>query len=150
MEKTFKLWSHTQEVKVTGDLNDQIKKICNIDTHLFLLSTKNLLYHGRVITRGSTQEVCLELVEGLKLIDIDSCNKFLYGVDEGGRVFKYTEKFEVISEIKLIEEAKICVHGHIGMKRKLKVDRIAVGQYGHLYITDNGQLWASGKENWGT
>lgn len=144
MEDALQLWNFTRKVKIKGDITHSVKKIANIGNHLYLLGSNQFLYHGVTQTFEDIEILYLEVAEGFKLIDIDCCSKFLYAIDDCGRVWKYTEDLEVINEIKLIEDAKTCVHGHMGAKRKLKVEKISVGQYGVLFVTDSGQLWASG------
>ncbi|GJQ66990.1 hypothetical protein Trydic_g7984 [Trypoxylus dichotomus] len=90
------------------------------------------------------EEIHLARYDGLLLKDIDCVEDYLYGIDLNGRIFKYTENLVCLKEIMLIEDTKPCSHGNSGTKFKMKVDKISVGIYGILFITENGQLWASG------
>ncbi|XP_017773870.1 PREDICTED: alsin isoform X2 [Nicrophorus vespilloides] len=136
------IWDGTKKLKLLGNLNETIKKLCNIGNHIYLLTTNNNFYHGYI--DEATDEIQLELVESLNLKDIDCCDSVLYAVEVSGKVQTYSESIEHVGEIMLIEESKTCFHGHTGAKCKMKVDKLAVGNYGGLFITENGQLWASG------
>lgn len=140
MASNSQLWNLTQNIEIKGDLTGNIKKISNLSDRVYLLSVSNNLFYGVV---NKHNKIAFVAHETIKAIDIDCCNEFLYVVDESGRVFKYSDNMELVCEVKLIEESKMCIHGH-SIKCKMKVDKISVGQFGILYITDSGQLWASG------
>lgn len=144
MEHKVKLWNYTKKVDILTDLSENIKKICNINNHLYLLSENNNLYHGEIEKIDSNESLDVKLVDELNFVDIGSNDKYFYGVDEYGRVFKCTEDLKILQEIELIEESKICMHGIKGMKCKMRVEKMSVGGFGILFVTDSGQLWASG------
>lgn len=144
MEDILQLWNSTQKVDVKGDIGHPVKRLTHIENQLYLLTTNNNLYYGALQSTDNGEQLRLQLWEGSKFTDIDCDNKFLYAIDEVGRVWKYTDKIEAVCEIKLIEDSKMCVHGHAGVKKKMRVEKISVGQFGILFITDCGQLWATG------
>ncbi|XP_022918899.1 alsin isoform X2 [Onthophagus taurus] len=141
----FFLWNLSNKLQLRNEIPEKIKKITSISNHIYILTTANNLYHGFIKTNELEQEqLSVVKVDGVLLKDIDCSNSELFGVDLSGKVLKYTDNLEIIKEILLIEDSKPCPHGSIGTKFKMKVEKLSVGLYGNLYITDNGQLWASG------
>lgn len=143
MSKIY-LWNLLNKLDIQCEIQDKIKRITNCGNHLYVLTHANVLFHGTIKDNEDREEIYLTKQDGMLLKDIDSAEEFLYGVDLNGRVFKYTENLICIKEIMLIEDAKPCSHGNTGTKFKMKVDKISVGVYGILFITESGQLWASG------
>lgn len=141
MLNDFNLWDSTDIINVNCDnICKNIKKICNIEDHLYLLTNTNQIYHGLVIKN----DLNLNLQRNIQAIDIDCCCKYVYIVQEDtGCVYKYTKDLELIHEIELLDECRICIHGN-SIKCKVKVKTICVGEFGILYVTETGQLWASG------
>ncbi|CAH0557543.1 unnamed protein product [Brassicogethes aeneus] len=138
------LWVLNENVEIRREIGESVIKISNIGNHLFLLTINNNLYHGVVEKNEHRQAyIDLEYVRDLKLVDIDSCKEFLFTVNKDGSLFKCRETLEVVNEIELVEEY-LCARGHNATKCKQKVQSIAVGEYGKLFITDSGQLWGSG------
>lgn len=144
MVNKFRLWNSTEIVEINCDnICENVKKICNIDNHLYFLTSKNQLYHGLL----ENNEINLYLYQDIQAIDIDCCCKYVYIVEEEtGFVFRYSENLELINEIELLEESRICIHGN-SIKCKMKVKMIASGEFGILFVTEMGQLWASGQMN---
>lgn len=143
MSKVF-LWNLVNKLDIESEIQDKIKKITNIENHLYVLTYSNILLHGVIKVTDDREVVHLTKHDGLFLKDIDCVEDLLYGIDLNGRVFKYTENLICLKEILLIEDSKPCSHGSTGTKFKMKVDKISVGVYGILFITENGQLWACG------
>lgn len=142
MISSLKLWKCINPVDVkVNEIPDGIIKLASINDNLFILSANFKLYHGEVDTE--TNLVVLEEIHDLELLDISSCNLYLYTVSVTGEVHKRNSKLEIISEIQLNEEIQ-CKHGNTGIRRKLKVRNIYVNKFGQLYITETGELWASG------
>ncbi|KAK9869445.1 hypothetical protein WA026_003200 [Henosepilachna vigintioctopunctata] len=137
------LWSLNENIEIRSDITESIIKISNVDNHLYVLTKNFNLYHGIVENMNSTPHVKLTLCESLKIIDIDSCKDQIYIVDLEGSVFKCNTDLDIICEILLIEDY-LCSRGHSGNKCKKKVNKIAVSEYGQLFITEYGDLWASG------
>lgn len=143
MSKIF-LWNLVNKLDIQSEIQDKIKKITNIENHLYVLTHSNTLFHGIVNATEDQEEIYLIKQDGVLFKDIDGMEDFFYGIDLNGRVLKYTENLVCLKEIMLIEDSKPCTHGNSGTKFKMKVDKISVGIYGILFITESGQLWASG------
>ncbi|EFA04485.1 alsin isoform X1 [Tribolium castaneum] len=143
MANNIRLWNLTQTVQLQTDIKESIKKISNIDNHLYIQTTSNCLYHGIVQTSENSSSLTLDYCEDWKVIDLDCCKDSLYVVDIDGNVYKCTKNLEKCSEICLLEDYQ-CSRGHTGTKCKMKVSKIAVGEYGQLFVTDWGHLWAMG------
>lgn len=144
----FKLWNTVTEVEIIDGPTDSVIKFADIKSTLFLLTVNFELYHGvleDVEEDGRRQRMILKSYEDGKFRSIDSCDGFLYVIDLEGRVFKFTESLELVEEIVLWEEVKTCNHGCSTTNFKVKVAKLAVGGFGILFVTDNGQLWACGK-----
>ncbi|KAK9739210.1 MORN repeat [Popillia japonica] len=121
MSKVF-LWNLVNKLDIESEIQDKIKKITNIENHLYILTYSNILLHGVIKVTDDREVVHLTKHDGLFLKDIDCVEDLLYGIDLNGRVFKYTENLICLKEILLIEDSKPCSHGS----------------------TENGQLWACG------
>lgn len=141
----FNLWNLTKPIEIRTKIDESITKISNIGNHLYLQTTNNLLYHGIVQFDEENSISYLELdnCDDWKIIDIDCCNDNLYLVDVDGNVYRCTKNLEKIAEICIFEDFH-CPRGHTGTKCKIKIAKIAVGEYGQLFTTDVGHLWASG------
>lgn len=138
------LWSITDSIQIYEEIHDDIIKICNIDNHIFLLTNKHTLFHGCIEKIDNILQLNLIKYTDHYFLDID-CSEFnVYVVELEGKVFKLTEDLKICCEISLAEEPKCCSHGHTISKNHLKVANIAVGGLGILFITNTGELWASG------
>ncbi|KAK5645739.1 hypothetical protein RI129_004203 [Pyrocoelia pectoralis] len=139
------LWNKTDQINLISEVNENILKIANIENHLYLLTVTHHLYHGIVEDiKGQQQQLQLQLYQDVQFKDIDSCQKYLYVIDLEGSVFKYNSDLQLLQEILLLNESKVCSHGHCAVKFKMKVESLAIGPFGNLFVTNNGQLWGSG------
>lgn len=143
MENVY-LWSNTDLIKICEDISDDIVKISNIDNHIFLLTNSNNLYHGCIEKIDNILQLNLIKYTDHRLTDIECSEAHVYIVTVEGKVFKLGEDLKLCSEVILAEEPKCCSHGHCIAKTKLRVSNIAVGEFGILFITTCGELWASG------
>lgn len=142
----IKLWMFNESVDIiSSNITESITKISNIGNHLYFLTANNRLYQGNIEKNEEDGKnvIKIELVDGLTLIDIDACKQSVFIVDADGNVFRCSENLDIINEISLVEEYT-CSRGHNGTKNKKKVRNIAVGEYGQLYVTQEGELWGSG------
>ncbi|XP_063922367.1 alsin isoform X2 [Zophobas morio] len=137
------LWNLTQSIDLQTELKESVTKISNIENHLYIQTSSNCLYHGTVQTKENVSYLELECCEEWKVIDVDCCKDSLYVVDIEGNVFKCTKNLEKCSEITLVEDYQ-CSRGHTGTKCKMKVGKISIGAFGHLFVTESGHLWAMG------
>lgn len=137
-----RLWNSINPIHIKNDIPESILKISNINNHFYVLTGKGNLYHGEV----QLEENCIrfEKENELDLVDIDSCDSHLYTVNRNGEVYRRNSDLEIVNEIALVEETKTCLHGHSDIKCKLKVKKICINKFGKLFITESGQLWASG------
>ena len=138
------IWNTTNKLDLLSDVTDGVKKISNIADHLYLVTCNNDLYHGIVEVVENREQIRLVKHNGIKTKDLDCSDEHVYVVDVNGKVIVCTENLEVVKEIVLVEDSKFCAHGQCGTKFKMKVDKISIGRYGILFLTDNGQLWAMG------
>lgn len=138
------LWSTNNIVKICEEIEDNIIKISNIDNHLFLLTNSNNLYHGCIEKIDNILELHLLKYTEHFIKDIECSEEYVYIVDLDGRVYKLTEDLKTSIQIHLTIEPKCCSHGHCDTETNLKVRNLAVGNFGILFITTCGQLWACG------
>lgn len=144
MATNIRLWNLTKPIEVNDEIKESITKITNIENHIYLQTSNNHLYHGEIQTdEDNISTLQLQCSPELRVLDIDSCQDNLYIVDQEGSVFKCSKNLEKITEIHLYEDYH-CTKGHTGMKCKMKVHKIAISDYGQLFITEQGHLWASG------
>ncbi|XP_065164846.1 alsin isoform X2 [Atheta coriaria] len=143
MDKIY-IWNGKKKIKLLNNINETVKKLCNINDHLYLLTSTNKFYHGNIEIVEDEEQVTFQLSDAFRPQDIDCKADTLYIVDQNGKVLSYNEDLEFQSEITLVEDARTCFHGHTASRFKMKVSKISVGEYGGLFITENGQLWGSG------
>ncbi|RZC33156.1 alsin [Asbolus verrucosus] len=143
MASNISLWHLTKSIEVRTEIKESITRISNIENHLYLLTANNYLYHGIIQTNEDVHYLELECYDDWKVIDIDCCKDSLYVVDIEGSVFRCTKNLEISNEICLIEDYQ-CSRGHTGTKCKMKVSKLSIGEYGQLFVTEFGHLWASG------
>ncbi|XP_077297979.1 amyotrophic lateral sclerosis 2 [Arctopsyche grandis] len=123
--------------------NERPSKITVIENEMFILSYNCNLY--RVNLESPEDSLKLEKIPGVNAIDITSSNSQLLYVDTHGQVFKCDPKScDSRQEIVVKEDAESCSHGHKTPSRKIKIKYITGGGFGVLYISDYGELWASG------
>ncbi|XP_050306571.1 alsin [Anthonomus grandis grandis] len=138
------LWICNKSIKLTNAFPKSVKKIANINNHLYLLTNDNDLYQGFVQTNENNEHfVQLYQVEQIKPLDIDSSNDCLYIVNSEGTGLACNEDLKVIKELTLCEPYQ-CSLGHNCQTYKIKIKRIVANDFGILYISENNQLWASG------
>lgn len=141
MTNSFLLWNYQNPIKVDTDISESVLKIASINKHLFVLTVTHQLYQGEV----DGNHVRLEKCKDTDILDIDSCNNYLYTVNTNGEVHKRDENLQIINHIHLYEDSKTCLHGHNDTNKcPVPVSRISVNKFGHVFITTSGQLWASG------
>lgn len=141
---SFRLWDSRNVIKIINDIPDSIIKIRNISKHLYILSANYQLYHGEIDVKNNLIEF-IKYKQDANIVDISSCNTFLYIVNACGEVYKLNEYLEVLGEVCLYEEPKRCTHGHVDSKKcKVQITKISFNKFGKIFITDTGQVWASG------
>lgn len=141
MTNSFLLWNYQNPVEIDTNISDGVLKIASINKHVYILTVTHQIYHGII---DDHNHLTLEKYDGLEILDIDSCNNFLYTVNIEGEVHKRDENLQIVSELCLFDESKSCLHGHVDVKIKVPVRKIAINKFGQVFITDTGQLWAAG------
>nr|CAD7455674.1 unnamed protein product [Timema tahoe] len=140
------LWQGLHKIIVTFETSEpcaEVRKICHVNTHMFALTKSHSLYCGKIENGEDSYSVHLKKTN-ISAIDI-SCNKnSLYFVNDVGQVFRTTESLDTYEEIVLKEDAKCCVHGYKTPGHKVKVKNVSVSDTSCLFVTESGQLWASG------
>lgn len=134
-------WNGIKHIELSSENNliDRPLKIVVIENQIFILSYNHNLYRANV-----TECLKFEKLLGISAIDITSNNGYLLYVDTHGQVFKYDFKCDTRQEIIVKENSESCTHGHKTPNRKVKIKSIVGGGFGILYISEGGQLWASG------
>ncbi|XP_043251170.1 alsin isoform X2 [Colletes gigas] len=150
MEKYMHLWKGVDKLSYTfGDKpNGIICKLVTIKDHIFVATTSNNLYHGEVLfPEDSPSSLVLKRAQ-FDVVDIASNSEHLFIVDNNGHVLKINpQDMSVEHTIILKEEITCCSHGYKQENKILKVKSVAANDYGMLFVTENGQLWASGNQS---
>ncbi|XP_067007576.2 alsin [Anabrus simplex] len=144
------LWLGHERISVqysSPEILDYVVKICSVNDSVFVLTKNKSLYYGKVEQRLDSPFLCLSK-SSVCALDIAINSSKLYFVSGDGNVYKTCPgDFENVEEIVLKEDAKCCIHGFKTPGHKVKVKSIAVTDKGCLFVTDNGQLWASGEHS---
>ncbi|XP_063216090.1 alsin isoform X2 [Bacillus rossius redtenbacheri] len=140
----FHLWHHLNKIVVkhaSSNSCTEVQKLCCISEHIFVLTSSHSLFCGEY--DANSQCVTLQQTD-ISAVDI-SCNRdSLYFVSCAGRLFRTGAALRGMEEIALREDVRCCMHGYTTPGRDVKVRHVAAGDEGCLYVTDAGQLWASG------
>lgn len=142
MTNSFLLWNYQNPIQIDSNISQSVLKVASLNKHVYILTVAHQLYHGEI---DDGNRLVLEKHDGPEIVDIDSCNNYLYTVNADGEVHKRDVNLSIVNEICLYEESKSCLHGHVDTNRcKVPVRRISINKFGQVFITDTGQLWASG------
>lgn len=138
MENTF-FWKGLNEINVSieNNIKDEIIKISNIKDHIYILTTKYNLYHG--VIENINEQLQLHLIKSdIQATNIACSSQYLYLIDTNGSILKISEDLQEREEIifKSEDEIKACKH--------IKIKHMNVNDYGCLFVTENGELWALG------
>lgn len=142
MSNSFLLWQYQNPIQIDTNISDSVVKITSINKHVYILTVAHQIYHGVV---DDANHVTLEKHDESEIIDIDSCANYLYTVNIEGEVHKRDQDLKILNELCLFEESKSCLYGHVDSRKiKIPVKNISINKFGQVFITDSGQLWASG------
>ncbi|XP_014478813.1 PREDICTED: alsin [Dinoponera quadriceps] len=147
MERHMHLWRDADKLSFTfGDKpNGVICKLVTIKDHIFVATTTSNLYHGEVSFQNDTCSVITFRRAQFDVIDVASNSEHLFIVNTNGHVLKVNpQDMSVVDTIILKEEVKYCSHGFKEENEIVKVKSVAVSDQAALFVTENGQLWASG------
>ncbi|XP_076647419.1 amyotrophic lateral sclerosis 2 [Halictus rubicundus] len=149
MQKHMHLWKGVD--KVLYSFNDKpcgiISKLVTIKDHVFVTTTSNNLYYGEVSFTENESPILIFNSAPFNVVDIASNSEHLFIVDINGYVLKVNpQDMSVIDTIILKEEIKCCSHGYKQENEILKIKSIAVNDQAALFVTEEGQLWASGNQ----
>ncbi|CAK9829874.1 ALS2 [Anthophora retusa] len=150
MEKHMHLWRGVDELSYTfsDKLNGIISKLVTIKDHIFVATTANNLYYGEVSFLENNPPTLVFKRAQFDVIDIASNSDCLFIVDNNGHVLKVNPlNMSVVDTIILKDEVKWCSHGYKQENEIVKVKSIAVSDQAALFVTENGQLWASGNQS---
>ncbi|XP_076168851.1 amyotrophic lateral sclerosis 2 isoform X2 [Ptiloglossa arizonensis] len=150
MEKHMHLWRGVDKLSYTfGDKpNGIICRLITIKDHIFVATTSNNLYHGEVSFLEDSPPSLVFKRAQFDVVDIASNSEHLFIVDNNGHVLKINpQDMSVVDTIILKEEVKCCSHGCKQESEVLKVKSIAVNDQAAMFVTENGQLWASGNQS---
>ncbi|KAG7208800.1 hypothetical protein KM043_014993 [Ampulex compressa] len=149
MERHMHLWRGVDKLSFTfGDKpNGIICKLVTIKDHIFVATTTNNLYHGEVLLSEESAPTLTFKRAQFDVIDIASNSEHLFIINNYGHVLKVNpQDLTVVDTIILKEDVKCCSHGYKQENEVVKVKSIAVSDYAALFVTENGQLWASGTQ----
>ncbi|XP_033359057.1 alsin [Bombus vosnesenskii] len=150
MEKHMHLWRGVDKLSyIFGDQpNGTICRLVTIKDHIFVATTTNSLYYGEVSFLEDSPPSLVFKRAQFDVIDIASNSDYLFIVDNNGHVLKVNpQDMSVTDTIILKEEVKCCSHGYKQENEIVKVKSIAVSDQAALFVTENGQLWASGNQS---
>ncbi|XP_050465644.1 alsin [Cataglyphis hispanica] len=149
MDKHMYLWRGADKLSFTfGDKpSGVICKLVTIKDHIFVATTTNNLYYGEVSFPENTCPMLILKRAQFDVIDVASNSEHLFIVNTKGHVLKVNpQDMSVIDLIILKEEVKYCSHGYKEENEVVKIKSIAVSDHVTLFVTENGQLWASGNQ----
>ncbi|KAL1491207.1 hypothetical protein ABEB36_011840 [Hypothenemus hampei] len=140
------LWNYNEPIEIKTSLHGSITKLANINNHLFVLTSSKSLYEGRIQTIENGKFIEFTPINlTFEPSDITSHNKLLYILTSEGVVQCYNEQLDILDTITLIEDHK-CSIGHESGPHQQKIKRFSINQFGSLYVSDSGHLWASGNQ----
>ncbi|KAL1123934.1 hypothetical protein AAG570_001704 [Ranatra chinensis] len=108
---------------------------------IFLLDDDGQVWRGEI--DDEAEEIVLRKT-GVKGMDLAVMEGKLYVVNEMGRVYRYGEEVDESEEVIVHEEANSCIHGYTTTSHRVTIRRISGGATGMLFLSDRGELWASG------
>ncbi|XP_012274645.1 alsin [Orussus abietinus] len=148
MEKSILLWRNDSRVLITfcDEPNAAISKLVTINDYVFIATTTCDLYYGEVKITNNSPSVVFNRTD-FHATDISSNSKYVFVVNPEGHVLKINPiDLTIVDTIILKEELRQCIHGNVEEENILKVRSIDVNDDAALFVTQNGQLWASGKQ----
>lgn len=136
-------WKGTSGLNISHDsdtpLPEDIVKIEKFQNIFYILGSDKKLWKGVV----KDDSIILKLSE-IVALDISASASGLYYVSESGRVFRTTcDNFDW-EEIILHEDETSCIHGYVTTSHRIIVKQVSAGGTGVLFVSDSGELWASG------
>ncbi|KAK9511048.1 hypothetical protein O3M35_005697 [Rhynocoris fuscipes] len=114
-------------------------KIISLEDHLFLLDELHFIWKGLIKNSGLSLKKT-----NIKARDITVRSSVLYYVSEFGHVYHVSSDLKNPQEIVLHEESTSCLHGYTTSSRKVTVKYIVGNDSGLIFVSDCGELWASG------
>ncbi|XP_058791668.1 alsin [Phymastichus coffea] len=136
---------------VDQQLDGPLAKLVTVGDRIFLMTTTCSLYHGEVVTASEGADSSLTLLSLIKsqlsAVDVAANSQYLFVVTTDGCVHKINpQDLNIIDSIVIREDIKYCNHGCRQGSDIAKVIAIAVNDDSALFVTENGQLWASGDQ----
>ncbi|XP_011499590.1 PREDICTED: alsin [Ceratosolen solmsi marchali] len=154
-EELVHLWRGPDKVSLgfEDSLDGFVSKIVNIENWVLLMTTAYSLYHGEIITenyndenKSSSASLSFKKTQ-FSAIDIAGNNKHAYIVTNDGQVLKMNPKdLTVVDTIVLKDDTNRCSNEYQKESNIIKVSELAVNDNSALFVTENGQLWASGNQ----
>lgn len=127
--------------------NGVICKLIAIQNYIFVATTANNLYYGEVLLQDDKSPVLTLKRAQFDAVDIASNTNYLFIVNSKGHVLKVNpHNMNIVETIILKEDPKCCIHGFKQENEIVKVKSIAVNNSSALFVTESGQLWASGNQ----
>ncbi|XP_020289655.1 alsin-like, partial [Pseudomyrmex gracilis] len=149
MDEHMHLWRDANKLSFAFEdkPNGIISKLVAVRDHIFLTTTSNGLYYGEVsFSETASPRLAVFKRSGLDAVDVASNSEHLFVVNTNGHVLKVNpENMGVVDTIIIKEEVKYCSHGYKD-NEVVKVKSVAVSDHAALFVTENGQLWASGNQ----
>ncbi|KAI4494098.1 hypothetical protein M0802_009252 [Mischocyttarus mexicanus] len=149
MEDYMYLWRGVDKLSFTFDdkPNGVINKLIAIKDYVFVATSANYLYYGEVLLEDDKSPTLTLKTTQFDAVDIASNTNYLFIINSKGHVLKVNPyDLSVVETIILKEGPKCCSHGYKQENEIIKVKSIAVNDTSALFVTENGQLWASGSQ----
>ncbi|XP_014217091.1 alsin [Copidosoma floridanum] len=150
------LWRGADKVKLDLEdgLDGALAKVVSVGDRVFFMTKAGSLYYGDVVDEVKDEDGGVSDVSSLSLrksqlcaVDLAANSEHIFIVTHDGTVQKINPRdFSVIDNIILDEGVKYCSHGSKQESCMVKVTSIAVNDSSVLFVTENGQLWASGEQ----
>lgn len=138
-------WRGLESLSIENDWINRTgaTKFCVFGNEIVVLCDDRSVYHSNL--ENSSNVLHFHKIPDISATDIASYNRQLFYVDISGQVYKCEPKsWESKEEVVIKEDARNCHHGHKTPSHRVKIKSIAGGDFGILYISKCGQLWASG------
>uniref|UniRef100_A0A146M3M8 Alsin n=4 Tax=Lygus hesperus TaxID=30085 RepID=A0A146M3M8_LYGHE len=119
-------------------LPSRFVKLISSDDTLHLLDCHKHVWKGSIVN-----ETISLFKTNVVAIDFASSYPDVYFVNEFGRVYK-TNSSEEQEEVILHEDASNCIHGYVTSSHRTYVRKLSANAMGVLFVSENGELWASG------
>ncbi|XP_073987659.1 amyotrophic lateral sclerosis 2 isoform X2 [Rhodnius prolixus] len=135
-------WLGSSKLLISDDsdvLPCEFTKIIYLNEKIFLIDKLHCLWKGLI----SDTQIKLKRTN-INARDITVCSSILYYINDLGHVYQVNADLQNPKEIVLHEESTSCSHGYTTSSHKVTVKYLVGSSSGLIYVSDSGELWASG------